>query len=50
MTEYKHISIKVSPEEHRQVKRLSADTGRSIKELIMECLQRLVREYEESQR
>ena len=50
MPEYKNIAIKVSPEEHRQIKRLSADTGRSIKDLILECLQRLVREYEESKK
>lgn len=47
MTEYKNIAIKVSPEEHRRIKRLSADTGKSIKDLVMECLERLIQEYEE---
>ena len=48
MAEWKNIAIKVSPEEHRQIKRLSADTGKSIKDLVMECLQRLIREYQEN--
>ena len=50
MAEYKNISLKVSPEEHKQIKRLSVETGRSIKDLMMDCLQRLIREYEESQK
>ncbi len=47
MTEYKNLTLKVSPEEHKQIKRLSVETGRPIKDLMMECLKRLIREYEE---
>lgn len=50
MAEYKNLTLKVSPEEHKQIKRLSVETGRTIKDLMMECFKRLVREYEESQK
>jgi len=46
MSDYKHISIKVTPEEHKKIKRLAADTGKSIKELVMECLLRQIKENE----
>lgn len=48
MTDWKTLTLKISPEEHKQIKRLSVETGKSIKDLMMECLQRLVREYEEA--
>lgn len=47
MADYKNLILKISPEEHKQIKRLSVETGRTIKDLMMECLQRLIREYEE---
>lgn len=50
MTEWKNIIIKVTPEEHKQIKRLSVETGKTIKDLMMECLQRLIQEFEESQK
>ncbi len=48
MPEYKTLTLKVSPQEHKQIKLLSVETGRSVKDLMLECLQRLVREYEET--
>ena len=50
MPELKTLTLRVSPEEHKQIKRLSVETGRTIKDLMMECFKRLVREYEESQK
>lgn len=34
----KRLTVVVAPEEHRRVKRLSADTGRSIESLMREAL------------
>jgi len=34
----KRITFPATPEEHRRVKRLSADTGRSIEDLMREAL------------
>jgi len=34
----KRLTVVVEPEEHRRVKRLSADTGRSIEDLMREAL------------
>jgi predicted HicB family RNase H-like nuclease len=45
MPEYKTLTLKISPQEHKQIKLLSVETGRSVKDLMLECLQRLVREY-----
>ena len=50
VTDWKTLTLKISPEEHKQIKRLSVETGRTIKDLMMECFKRLVREYEESQK
>ena len=50
MPEYRNIAIKVSPEEHRLIKRLAADTDRTIKDLIIECIHRLAQEYEEKEK
>ena len=50
MPEYRNIAIKVSPEEHRLIKRLAADTDKTIKDLIIECIHRLVREHEEQEK
>ena len=44
----KTMILKVSEEEHRKIKMLAAETGRTIKDLMMECLQRLIKEYEEA--
>ncbi|MFO7877095.1 MAG: ribbon-helix-helix domain-containing protein [Desulfovermiculus sp.] len=49
MTDWKTLTLKISPDEHKQIKRLSVETERSIKDLMMECLQRLIKEYEEAQ-
>lgn len=46
MSDWKTLTLKISPEEHKQIKRLSVESGKSIKDLMMECLQRLVRDYE----
>ncbi len=50
MTEYKSLTLKLTPEEHRELKRLSADTGRTMKDLIMESFRRLLKEYEDQQK
>ncbi len=34
----KRVTVAVSPEEHRRLKRLSADAGRSIEDLMREAL------------
>jgi predicted DNA-binding protein len=47
MNQTKTISLKVSLEEHRRMKILAARTGRTIKDLILECLARLEREHKE---
>ncbi len=46
----KNILIQVSEEEHKQIKHLAVDTGKTIKDLMLECLQRLIREYEEAKK
>ena len=38
----KRLTVVVAPEEHRRVKRLSADTGRSIESLMREALSNLL--------
>lgn len=38
----KRLTVVVAPEEHRRVKRLSADTGRSIESLMREALSDLL--------
>lgn len=38
----KRLTVVVAPEEHRRVKRLSADTGRSIESLMREALSGLL--------
>ena len=48
--ELKTLTLRISPEEHKKIKLLSVETGKSIKDLMMECLQRLVREYEEQEK
>ncbi|MCF8107149.1 MAG: hypothetical protein K9K64_16860 [Desulfohalobiaceae bacterium] len=46
----KNLIIQVSEEEHRQIKHLAVDTGKTIKGLMLECLQRLIREYEDAKK
>jgi hypothetical protein len=41
----KRITVAVDPEEHRRLKRLSADTGRSIEDLMREALADLFGKY-----
>lgn len=38
----KRLTVVVEPEEHRRVKRLSADTDRSIESLMREALSNLL--------
>lgn len=49
MDKLKTLTLRVSPEEHRQIKRLSVETGRTVKDLMLECMKRLIRDYEEAQ-
>lgn len=37
----KHVNFPVTEEEHRQLKTLAAKEGKSIKELLLEALERL---------
>lgn len=41
----KRVTVVVEPEEHRRVKRLSADTDRSIEDLMREALADLLAKY-----
>jgi len=47
MAEQKVLTLRISEEEHRKIKTYAAQTGQTIKELMMECLQQKIREYEE---
>lgn len=41
----KRVTVVVEPEDHRRVKRLSADTDRSIEDLMREALADLLAKY-----
>lgn len=41
----KRLTVVVAPEEHRRVKRLSADTDRSIEDLMREALANLLEKH-----
>ena len=41
----KRVTVVVEPEEHRRVKRLSADTDRSIEDLMREALADLLQKH-----
>ena len=48
--ERKHVNFPVTPEEHRQLKMLAAKEGKTLKELLLEALEKLFPNWRNSEK
>ena len=46
----KHLTLRITEAEHRKIKVFAAEEGVTVKDLVLGCIDRLIKEREESRR